>query len=177
MASYIDFEGVLRSQGVIKIGEFTTHAGQPANRKVEVGNEFQRNNPNLTSQIAEDLAERFESYEPRLIVGIPRGGELVGIEVARHLGKSYLALAKGNGDGYRFNCNGDRGVVEAMGSIGLIDDVMTTGSSFREVSSLPVFKDRIVVGGVIWDRSSPELKPGLDFDVLSVVKNYVPLNT
>jgi orotate phosphoribosyltransferase len=171
----IDFERTLKSRGVIKIGEFITHAGESANCKLELDSDFLETDPLLASQIAENLAERIAPYEPKLVIPIPSGANLLGALVAKHLNISCTVLNKPDRHSFRFWPPGDRNHAARAKSVALIDDVFTTGSSLREVSALPEINEKVVVAGVIWDRSDPAVPKNLNFPLESVVQSHVPL--
>jgi adenine/guanine phosphoribosyltransferase-like PRPP-binding protein len=175
MTRAINFEKTIRSRGAIKIGEFTTRAGLAANCKVELDNEFLLADPILANQIAENLAEKMAVYEPRLIVPVPEGANHLGELVAKKLGACYLALRKSDSQNFAFRLASDRSQAERTSKVGLVDDVFTSGSALRELSSMPEFADKVVAAGVIWDRSDSGLPKQLDFNLVSVVERYVPL--
>jgi adenine/guanine phosphoribosyltransferase-like PRPP-binding protein len=171
----MDFEKTLRSRGVIKIDDFITHAGESANCKLELDGDFLESDIVLAEQIAENLAQRMASYEPRLIIPLPDGANLLGSMVAKHLGIGCTALKKVDRHTYKFRNTGDRYHAARKESVGLVDDVFTTGSSLREVSSLPEINDKVVIAGVIWDRSEPTMPKDLDFPLEAVVQRHIPL--
>jgi orotate phosphoribosyltransferase len=171
----IDFEKTLKSRGVVKIGEFVTHAGQTANCKLELDAAFLETDPLLANMIAESLAEKLAPYEPRLIVPVPSGADLLGTLVAKHLHISFTTLRKIDRQSYSFRNNGDRYHANSKNSIALVDDVFTTGSSLREVAAIEELNQKIVAAGVIWDRSDPALPKNLEFPLVPVVESHVPL--
>jgi orotate phosphoribosyltransferase len=57
--------------------------------------------------------------------------------------------------------------------IALIDDVFTTGSSIKKVFSHRDIAGKVVVAGVVWNRSKEN--PKMDFPVATVIDSYVPL--
>jgi orotate phosphoribosyltransferase len=175
MNQSINFEHIIRSRGAIKIGEFTTRAGLAANCKLEIDDEFLLADPILANQIAEELADKMSVYEPKLIVPVPDGANHLGALVAKQLGVCYLAPRKSSEGGFGFRMAADRSQAERVSRIGLVDDVYTTASALRELSSVPEFEGKVAAAGVIWDRSKPGVSKNLGFDLVSVVQRYVPL--
>lgn len=175
MARAVDFEKAIRGHGAIKISEFTTRAGLPANCKIEVDDQFLKSNQDLADQIAENLANQMASHEPKLIVPVPRGANYLGELVAKQMQICYLAVGKTDEGTFHIRTSGDRAKLSRTESIGIVDDVFTTGSALRDLSSLPEFEGRVVTAGVVWDRSDSGKPKKLDFDLVSVVEKYVPL--
>lgn len=175
MAKSNDFEKALRGQNPFKIGEFVTRAGLSANYKLELDNDFLRQDVALAMKIAENLAEQMSPYDVHLIVPVPKGANYLGDLVAKHLGVCYLEMGKNDKGDFHFRSPGDRAQASRKESIGLVDDVFTSGGALRDLSSLPEFKDKVKVAGVIWDRSDGGIPKKLDFDLVSVIERYIPL--
>ena len=86
-------------------------------------------NPQPTATLCQMIAERFRALEPQLVAGPTTGGIIVSYEVARLLGLRGIFAEKSDA-GRAFQ----RGFVVGPGERTLIvDDVLTTGGSLREV--------------------------------------------
>jgi orotate phosphoribosyltransferase len=170
-----NLEKTLRDHGAIKIGEFTTRSGLPANCKLEIDDEFLKENDKIARSVAVNLAEQVGEYEPSLIVPVPDGANYLGELIAKHLSISYLAMSKKEDRTYGFRSVADRIHASRISRIGIVDDVYTTGGSLRDISAIPELRGKVVIAGVIWDRSDPAIPKNLEFDLVSVVKRYVPL--
>jgi adenine/guanine phosphoribosyltransferase-like PRPP-binding protein len=171
------FEKTIRKRGAIKFKEFTSHAGELGNCKIELDNEFMLANPKLANEITRELAGKLEPYKAEIIVPVPRGANLLGQMVAKELGIGCILLDKQEytRDVYIFNNEEERQRIIEAEAIGLVDDVYRKGSSLTELSRKPEFEGSVVVAGVIWDRSHPADIKNFPFEIESLVQRYVPL--
>lgn len=167
----------LRRAGIIKHEEFVTAAGMPANTKVEWS--VVDNDPKLTALAAGRLAVRFEAYSPQLIIAVPRGGRVLAKATADMLGIDYFSLEwldkeKGELD---FPDERSQEMLMAVESLALVDDVFTTGRNLRFAARVSGVNDKIVVGGVGWDRSDSGSPKNLTHPLEAAVRRYVPLRS
>lgn len=172
--SAFNFENRLRALDVIEKGSFTTAAGLIANRKINLEN-VPKLDPRLAAEIAGILAIRLSAYKPDLIVPVPAGANRWGNEVALHRKTEIARLRwrnKQHGE-LTFASASDRRSVLQAERIAIIDDVFTTGSSIKKVIAHAELTDKVVVGGVIWNRSPLVTEP--DFPLVSVIDSFVPL--
>ncbi|MDP6646795.1 MAG: orotate phosphoribosyltransferase [Dehalococcoidales bacterium] len=121
--------------------------------------------PKYTEELCQMIANHFRYQNIQLVAGPTTGGIILAFEVARQLGVRGIFAEKESGQGFGqkarpggrvfrrgFNINpGDRVLI--------VDDILTTGSSVREVITAITNRGGLVVGvGVMVDRS--ELQQG-----------------
>jgi orotate phosphoribosyltransferase len=88
--------------------------------------------PALCTRICEEMARRIKPSAPSAIVGPTTGGIIIAYDVARYLGIDALYAEPGE-EGRIFK----RGFsLEKGQKIAIVDDVLTTGGSIREVIEL-----------------------------------------
>jgi len=88
--------------------------------------------PSLCTRICEEMARRLAPSRPSAIVGPTTGGILIAYDVARYLGVEALYAEPGE-KGRVFK----RGFsLEKGQKVAIVDDVLTTGGSIREVIEL-----------------------------------------
>jgi orotate phosphoribosyltransferase len=108
--------------------------------------------PPYVERLCGELADRFRSDSVQLVVGPTTGGVLIAYEVAKRLGTdSIYAEASEDGQLRVFK----RGFsIEPGTRVLIVDDILTTGRSVREVIELCRGYDADVVGlGLLLDRS------------------------
>jgi orotate phosphoribosyltransferase len=107
--------------------------------------------PRATTQLASLIAERFKALDPELVAGPTTGGIILAYEVARQLGVDAIYAERGAEGGRILR----RGFEVAPGTkVLVVDDVVTTGGSVREMVSCIVGADGVVIGiGVLADRT------------------------
>jgi orotate phosphoribosyltransferase len=114
--------------------------------------------PQYTQELCRMMAERFSQERVQVVAGPTTGGVILAYEVARQLGVRGIFAEKKEGSSERafrrgFNIEPDERVL-------LVDDILTTGGSVREVIG-PILekKGRLVGIAVLVDRSDK----GIDF--------------
>ena len=106
--------------------------------------------PAVCTPVCAELAARLASYRPAVVIGPTLGGVIIAYEVARHLGVPAVYAEPG-----------DRGRVLKRGfslepgqKVVIVDDVLTTGRSLREVIDLvDSYRAEIAAVGLLLDRS------------------------
>lgn len=115
------------------------------------------------------LAQRLREFEPGAIVSPAMGGIIIGHETARSLSVPFLFAERQNGvfalrRGFR---------LEPQQRVAIVEDVLTTGKSTREVADLCVASGALVVAaGSIVDRGMPA--EALPVPVLSLLSLALP---
>ncbi|MGE5573894.1 MAG: orotate phosphoribosyltransferase [Bacteroidota bacterium] len=140
--------GILKETGAYLTGHFKLSSGLHSPAYVEKFRLLER--PDLASRVLGRLADRFRDDRVTVVVGPTTGGIIVAYEVARSLGaRAVFAEREGARRVLR------RGFHIAAGErVLVVEDVVTTGLSVREVLDLVEEKGGTVVGvGVIVDRS------------------------
>ena len=108
--------------------------------------------PRATTALATLIAERFKPLDPELVAGPTMGGIILAYEVARQLGVDAVYAERGP-DGGRVLRRGFE--VRPGTRVLIVDDVITTGGSLREMVSCIAAAGGVVIGvGVLADRTA-----------------------
>ena len=172
-----DLEAVLQERGAMLRGHFQFASGRHGDTYIEKFRILQW--PDLTGPMCEMIAEHFRG-KPDLVAGPTTGGIILAYETARHLGlASFIAERKEDGAGREFR----RGFEIGPGHrVLVVDDVLTTGGSVREVIDAVRERGAEVVGvGMLVDRTGGKVDFGVPFfacislDVVSWTPEECPL--
>ena len=140
--------GLFKESGALLTGHFKLTSGRHSDVYYEKFTLLK--NPTVCTQICEEMANRFRSLDADVIVGPTTGGIIIAYDVARYLGvESIYAEAGETGRVFR------RGfTLEPEQKVVIVDDILTTGRSLREVIDLVASYQAKIVGlGVLLDRS------------------------
>jgi len=154
-----DLEAVLQERGAILRGHFQFASGRHGDTYIEKFRILQW--PDLTSDMCKLIADHFRG-KPNLVAGPTTGGVILAHDTARHLGlPSFIAERKEDGPGREFR----RGFELGPGhKVLVVDDVLTTGGSVREVIDAVRERGAEVVGvGMLVDRTGGKVDFGVPF--------------
>jgi orotate phosphoribosyltransferase len=146
-----DLLRVLEERGAILGGHFRLSSGRHSNRFVQKFRILE--DPRLVERVARALAEHARDLRPTVVVSAAVGGIVLGYETARQLGTLGIFVEKEGGvptlrRGFALDA-GDRAFV--------VEDVVTTGGSVREVIDVVVAHGARVAGvGAIVRRAPVE---------------------
>jgi orotate phosphoribosyltransferase len=138
----------LESRGAILSGHFRLSSGRHSNRFVQKFRILE--DPPLVERVAGALAAQARSLAPTVVVSAAVGGIVLGYETARQLGTLGIFVEKENAvpalrRGFALGA-GDRAFV--------VEDVVTTGGSVREVLDVVRARGATVAGvGIIVSRA------------------------
>lgn len=166
-----DLEGLIRAAGAVYEEPFTGVSGRQMFTRVEW--EVVDQNPELTSIVAGVLAVKMEIYKPQLIVAVPTGGDVLGMAVASELEIDCLHMNwvnKAASYELEFVDDMDETTAQEATTIGLIDDVFTTGRTLSRVTKTRGVAGKVVIAGVGWDRSDSALPKKLGFPLMAAVE-------
>jgi orotate phosphoribosyltransferase len=116
--------------------------------------------PQYTQELCRLMAERFRSENIQVVAGPTTGGIILAFEVARQLGvRGIFAEKTEGGSGRAFR----RGFTISPGArVLLVDDILTTGGSIREVlAAIRSLQGNLVGIAVLVDRSDNPLDFGV----------------
>jgi len=149
-------EAILRRTGALLDGHFQLASGRHSPVYVEKFRILER--PLETERLCHLIVERFREERPTLVAGPTTGGIIISYEVARQLGVRGIFAESEDGRrrfrrGFRLE-RGERALV--------VDDVLTTGGSVREVLMAVREAGGMAVGvAVLVDRSGGRLHFGV----------------
>jgi orotate phosphoribosyltransferase len=162
-AAGLELRRALTARGALLEGHFRLSSGRHSDRFVQKFRVLE--DPALLEPIAREIAERFRSLQPTVVVGAAVGGILLAYEVARQLGTKAIFVEKANGvpvlrRGFTLSPE-DRALV--------VEDVLTTGLSVRETIDVVRRHGAQVAGlGIVVARgSSTPLGTGSDSDEIA----------
>lgn len=165
---------LLGERGALLEGHFRLSSGRHSDRFIQKFRILE--DPALLEPIARELAARAAALEPTIVVSAAVGGIVLGYEMGRQLGTKAIFVEKENGApklrrSFRLTPK-DRVLV--------VEDVVTTGGSVREVIGVARETGAAVVGVAIIVRRSPidfgvPTIPLLDFPVDSYDPAECPL--
>ena len=115
--------------------------------------------PSYTEQLCRLIASHFKKQKIGVVAGPTTGGIILAFEVARQLGVRGIFAEKEGSQGRAFR----RGFSINPGErVLIVDDILTTGSSIREVMAAVTRQEGVVIGiGVLVDRSEQRIEFGV----------------
>lgn len=161
----------LRQMGAVLEGHFLLTSGRHSAVYFEKFRLLEQ--PRVLSELVAAMLAQLPAHAAQVVVGPTLGGVLVAYEAARQLGiRAAYAEREGNGRAFR-----REGAPEPDTPVLVVDDVLTTGTSIREVLALlEVCRARVVGIGVLIDRS--ETPPTFGIPLVSALRlpavSYAP---
>ncbi|GIW71939.1 MAG: orotate phosphoribosyltransferase [Planctomycetota bacterium] len=153
-AEAAQLEQLLRARGALRTGHFLLSSGLHSEHYVQCQAVLAQ--PPEAERLGAALAARFGGAAVDLVVAPALGGVIVGYEVARALGCPALFAER-----YQGQLMLRRGQqVPAGARVLVVEDVVTTGGSAREVVELVRGAGGVPVGvAALLDRTAPDLPP------------------
>jgi orotate phosphoribosyltransferase len=138
----------LEARGAILEGHFKLSSGRHSNRFVQKFRILE--DPRLVTRVAETLVHALRPFAPTVVVSAAVGGIVLGYECARQLGTLGIFVEKQNGvPALRRNFT-----VGPHDRVAVVEDVVTTGGSVREVIDvIAAHQAEIVALGIIVRRA------------------------
>ncbi|MEZ4357660.1 MAG: orotate phosphoribosyltransferase [Eubacteriales bacterium] len=162
---------ILKEIEVMLEGHFLLTSGRHSDKYMQCAKLFQY--PKYAEMFAKDLCENFRNDKIDVVVGPAVGGIILAYEVSRQLDVKNVFAERENGE----MCL-RRGFEVLPGqNVLIVEDVVTTGGSVKEVISLMKELGANILGvGSVVDRSAGKTDFGYPFfAVLSMeVKSYAP---
>jgi orotate phosphoribosyltransferase len=162
---------VFRQTGAILEGHFLLTSGRHSGTYLEKFRILQY--PEQTQQLCRLIAERFRASEVQVVAGPTTGGIILSFEVARQLGVRGIFAESAEG-GRRF-LRGFR--IEPGERTLVVDDILTTGGSIRDVLDAVRQAGGKPVGvAVLADRTAGATDFGVPFLACTILKieSYEP---
>ncbi|MDR1891947.1 MAG: orotate phosphoribosyltransferase [Oscillospiraceae bacterium] len=150
---------ILKEAGVLLEGHFLLTSGRHSNKYLQCAGIFRK--AKYSEELCRALAEQFAEDGIDLVIGPALGAVLMSYEVARQLGaenffaerdkEGVMSLRRG------FSIAPDRRVL-------VVEDVVTTGGSVKEVLALVEAAGGVVAGvGAVVDRTGGKIDFGVPF--------------
>ncbi len=154
-----DLKALLESRRAVLNGHFQLTSGRHSDTYIEKFRLLQW--PDITSDLCGRIAKRYEGLT-NLVAGPTTGGVILAFETARQLGtRCIIAEKRGNGPGREFRRGFEVGPED---SVLVVDDVLTTGGSVRDVIGALRQTGATVAGvGMLIDRSGGSTDFGVPF--------------
>lgn len=165
---------ILKEAGVLLEGHFRLTSGRHSNKYLQCAKIFR--NTKYSEELCAALAEQFAAEGVEVVIGPAMGAVQMAYEVSRHL-KCENFFAEREADGKMALRRGFE--VKPGMKVLLVEDVVTTGGSVKEVLELVKAAGADVVGiGSIVDRTGGKIDFGVPFKaVISVeVESWEPEN-
>ncbi|MDP6339509.1 MAG: orotate phosphoribosyltransferase [Candidatus Marinimicrobia bacterium] len=146
MANYIE---IFKQTGALLEGHFILTSGRHSPSYFQCAKVLQH--PGYLSAFSQKIADHFEEMDIDTVISPAVGGIVIGTEVGRTMGKRTIFAERENGKmTLRRGFNIDLGE-----KVLVVEDVITTGGSVKEVMDVVEAAGGIVVGvAVIVDRSN-----------------------
>ena len=128
--------------------------------------------PQYTTQLCQMIADHFRKQDVQVVAGPTTGGIILAYEVARQLGvRGIFAEKEGSERTFRRGFTIDPGE-----RVLIVDDILTTGSSIREViTAVAKLNGKLIGIGVLVDRSEQE--PDFGAPLFSCLRSITPTYT
>jgi len=153
-------EKLLREAGALLEGHFQLTSGKHSARYVEKFRLLEQ--PVQTEALCRMIAEWSRGVSPQVVTGPTTGGIIISYEVARMLGTRSIFAEKNEGAPGRSFQRGF--VIEPGERVLVVDDVLTTGGSVREVIDAVKSLGGVVAGvAVLVDRAGGRTDFGTPF--------------
>lgn len=166
-----EMERIFKQTGLMLEGHFLLTSGRHSNRYMQCAKLFQY--PEYSEMICKDLAGRFAGQKIDLVVGPAVGGIIMSYEMARQFKVPNIFAERENGV-----MTLRRGFSIPEGAkVLVVEDVVTTGGSVREVMDIVAEAKAEVVGVcVVVDRSGGKIDFGVPFEAAyeTEIQSYEP---
>jgi orotate phosphoribosyltransferase len=152
---------IFRECGAVLHGHFRLSSGKHSDTYFEKFQVLQY--PRYVQQLCGELAKRFREEHIDVVVGPTTGGVIIAYEVARQLG-TRAVYAEREGDKRVLR----RGFTLREGErVLVVDDILTTGGSVREVlEMLEPYRVQLVGVGILVDRTGGQVDLGVRTETL-----------
>ena len=167
---------ILKEAGVLLEGHFQLTSGRHSDKYLQCAKIFQ--DTRYSEELCADLAAKFKDKDVQLVIGPAIGAISMSYEVSRHLGVRNIFAERENGAMTLRRSF----TVEPGQRVLVVEDVVTTGGSVREVIDLVRAQGGEVVGvGVVVARTGGKIDFGvplesvISIDVISFEPEECPL--
>lgn len=165
-------EQVLKDAGVLLEGHFLLTSGRHSDKYLQCARIFK--DAKVSELLCKELAEQFKEDNVEVVIGPAIGAILISYETSRQLGVPNL-FAERDSEGTMALRRSF--TIESGQRVLVVEDVVTTGGSVREVIDLVQAAGGVVVGvGSIVDRTNGLIDFGVPFKAVysATVDSYLP---
>lgn len=156
MLDYKEVVEVFSDSGALMEGHFLLTSGLHSDQYMQCAKVLQY--PQYTAKLARHMADKFRDDNIELVIGPAMGGIIVAYEVARQLNVPAIFTERLDGEMVLrrgFLMNAEQRVL-------VVEDVVTTGGSVREVMNVVgKFGAKVAGVGVLVDRSNGQVDFGV----------------
>ena len=166
-----EMERIFKQTGLMLEGHFLLTSGRHSNRYMQCAKLFQY--PEYSEMICKDLADRFAGQKIDMVVGPAVGGIIMSYEMARQFKVPNIFAERENG---AMTLRRGFSIPEGANVL-VVEDVVTTGGSVREVMDIVAEAKAEVVGVcVVVDRSGGKIDFGVPFEAAyeTEIQSYEP---
>lgn len=151
--------GILKEAGVLLDGHFLLTSGRHSNRYLQCAKIFR--NTKYSEELCKELAEKYKDDNIQLVIGPAMGAVQMAYEVSRSVGCENFFTERDENGAMQLR----RGFEIAEGQrVLVVEDVVTTGGSVKEVIGLVRAAGGVVAGvGSIVDRTGGKIDFGVPF--------------
>ena len=156
---------ILKEAGVLLEGHFLLTSGRHSNKYLQCAKIFKH--AKYSEELCRALAEKFADDSVDLVIGPAIGAITMAYEVSRQLGVENIFAERENGKmTLRRNFE-----IKPGQRVLVVEDVVTTGGSVKEVIEIVKENGGIVAGvGAIVDRTGGEIDFGAKFEAVISMK-------
>ena len=160
-----NIEKILEDSRALLSGHFKLTSGRHSDRYIEKIKII--NQPDKVVELCKSLTERLKDIDCDIVVGPAMGGIVLAFEVAKNLGKKFVFTQRKDGkmtirSGFE---------VKAGNKAIIIEDIVTTGGSVREVIDILLSKGvKVEAIGLIADRTGGKIDFGVRKEALLEIK-------
>ncbi len=162
---------ILKEAQVLQEGHFLLTSGRHSGKYMQCAKLFQYTK--YSEELCRELAEKFKNDGIDVVIGPAIGAIQMSYEVSRHLGVKNIFAERENG-----KMTLRRGfTIEPGQRVLVVEDVVTTGGSVREVIDIVRARGGVVAGvGVVVDSSAGKVDcgPRLESVVSMEIESYEP---
>lgn len=150
---------ILKQAGVLLEGHFLLTSGRHSDRYLQCAKIFRHTK--YSEELCGALAESFKEIKIDIVIGPALGAVQMAYEVSRHIGCENFFAERNSGGKMELR----RGFEIKPGmNVLIVEDVVTTGGSVKEVIEIVREQGGIVAGvGAIIDRTGGEMDFGVPF--------------
>ena len=156
---------ILKEAGVLLEGHFLLTSGRHSNKYLQCARIFRQTR--YSEELCKALAEHFANDKIDVVIGPAMGAVQMAYEVSRHIGCENFFAEREDG---KMTLRRGFAITPNMRVL-IVEDVVTTGGSVKEVIEIVKEQGGIVAGvGSIVDRTAGEIDFGVPFKAVISMK-------